>query len=243
MAFFSKSLYKDVGQNWKGVAALYLLLLLAITWLPGTFQIKQGIDNFVDKEAPKILKQIPEITIKDGKASIDKPVPYVIRDPDTGKPIIIIDTSGKVTSIADSPAHVLMTGTEVMYKKNKDEIRTYSFEKVKDMTFGQAQIKNLLSHAKWVILLLYPMLLLASFCYRIIQALIYGAIGVIFSKIAGAELTFQQTMRIAIVAITPAVLLSTVLDYQGIHYPYQFTSYFIISMVYLFFGVSSNKKS
>lgn len=35
LSFFSKSLYQDVAKNWKGTGLAYLLLLLALAWVPG----------------------------------------------------------------------------------------------------------------------------------------------------------------------------------------------------------------
>ncbi|TKJ38924.1 MAG: hypothetical protein CEE38_04300 [Planctomycetes bacterium B3_Pla] len=71
-SFFSKELYRDVGMHWKGVNFLYLLLLLAICLLPTTIKMYIGFANFANNEAPAIIEQIPEITINNGKVSINE---------------------------------------------------------------------------------------------------------------------------------------------------------------------------
>ena len=38
LSFFSKSLYRDVGKNWRGTGLLYLLLIIALLWIPSTDQ-------------------------------------------------------------------------------------------------------------------------------------------------------------------------------------------------------------
>jgi len=65
LAFFSKSLYQDVGRNWKGIGASYLLLLLALCWLPIAWQAHASLDAFIQREAPGLVKQVPEVKVKD----------------------------------------------------------------------------------------------------------------------------------------------------------------------------------
>ena len=72
VSFFSKELYRDGGMHWKGVNFLYLLLLLAICLLPKTIKMYIGFANFANNEAPTIIEQIPEITINNGKVSINE---------------------------------------------------------------------------------------------------------------------------------------------------------------------------
>lgn len=242
MSFFSKDLYKDVGKNWGGIAALYLLLLMALSWIPNMFLIKSNFDLFTQKEAPMIIDQIPTITIQDGKLSIDKPVPYTIKDPETKKPIIIIDTSGKYTDIQQAKVPMLVTQDKVMtYQPKQNEIRTYSLENTPNMTLDNNQLNSLITKATWwLMLVIYPVVVLMTFLYRIIQALIYGALGMIFVKILGASLTYQQSMRLAIVAVTPAIILATIFDFFYINIPYELTFYFLVSMGYLFFAIKSN---
>jgi len=84
LAFGSKSFYRDVGRQWKGVAFGYLILLLVVCWIAPVASIHFGFSNWIDTEAPKIIEQIPAITFNNGKASIDEPQPYRIVDPESG---------------------------------------------------------------------------------------------------------------------------------------------------------------
>ena len=81
MSFFSKSLYKDVARNWKGVNFLYLFLLLALCWIPETIKFQSGLSDFIKNDAPGIVEQIPEITIYQGEVSTDPPGIHSIKDP------------------------------------------------------------------------------------------------------------------------------------------------------------------
>ena len=125
LSFFSKKLYIDVSQNWKGVNFLYLLLLLAVCLTPTMINLHRGVSNFVDNEAPAIIDQIPEITITDGQVSIKEAQPYYIMDPDSNKPLAIIDTTGRIESLKETDALCLFTGNKVIMKKRNVENRTY----------------------------------------------------------------------------------------------------------------------
>ncbi len=108
LSFFSKELYIDVGQNWKGVNFLYLLLLLAVCLIPTMIKIHADVTDFVNNEAPVIVNQVPEIAITDGQVSIKETQPYYIKDPDSDKILAIIDTTGQIESLENTDALCLL---------------------------------------------------------------------------------------------------------------------------------------
>lgn len=242
MAFYSKALYQDVARHWKGIGALYLLMLLVITWLPMIFIGNLGVKAFIDHELPPYVAQVPIVTINNGELTVDKPVPYHIRDVETGKTVVLVDTSGKTQNLQQTSALVLVTKHEVMIRNTaKNQIRQYEFQQGIDFSFDKADVASWLQVVgKWLLIILFPLIIAVSYAYRIVQALIYGAIGLFFSAILKAKLSFQQSMRLAIIAVTPAVMLSTLFDFLGIGFPFMYVSYFALTLVYLFFAVYSN---
>ena len=38
-SLYSRDLYRDVADNWKGIGRLYLLLLLSLTWMPSAVRV------------------------------------------------------------------------------------------------------------------------------------------------------------------------------------------------------------
>ncbi len=75
LSFFSTSLYRDVAVNWRGTCFPYLLLLLAVCWIPGMINFQNWVSHSMEIEAPKIISQVPVITVADGEASIEEPEP------------------------------------------------------------------------------------------------------------------------------------------------------------------------
>ncbi len=238
LSFFSKKLYIDVGRNWKGVNFSYLLLLLAICWIPTMIKRHVGLADFINNEAPAIVNQVPEITITDGLVSIEETQPYYIKDPDSDEPLAIIDTTGTIESLEDSDAVCLLTKTKVMWKKNEFETQTIDLSKVEHFILNSERITGW-SHIvrKFLVVLIYPFALLGSYAYRVVQALIYAAIGLLFALSCKTALSYAALIRLAVVAVTPCIIVSTALGIGDASIPVYL--YPAAALLYLFFAVRS----
>ena len=238
LSFFSKKLYIDVGQNWKGANFLYLLLLLAICLIPTMINLHRGISNFVNNEAPAIVNQVPEITITDGQVSIKETQPYYIKDPDSDEPLAIIDTTGQIESLEDTDAFCLLTGNKVITKKSEFENRTYDLSNVKAFVVDSERITGWLQIGrKFLAVVIYPFVLLGYYMYRIVQALIYAAIGLLFASFCKTTLSYAALIRLAVVAVTPCIIVGTILGLTDTSIPHFL--YLVAALVYLFFAVKS----
>lgn len=239
LSFYSKELYRDVGLHWTRTGFVYLLLLLAICWIPLVIQFRLVLTDFVDIMAPPVIKQIPEITIIDGEASIKEPQPYYIRVPETADVLAIIDTTGTINSLYNTDAVVLLTKTTLIVR-NEIETRTFRLSEVGNYTLNQPIIWSWLDTGiKFFAPVFYPLAVLGSFFFRIIQALIYAAIGLLFASRIKAKLSYSALLRLAIVAVTPCIIVKTVLNVAGVHLPVAGLWYFLGAMGYLSFGVKA----
>ncbi len=244
LSFFSKDLYIDVGLYWKGVGFAYLLLLLAICWIPTMIKIHIGFSDFINNDAPTVVEQVPEITITDGQVSIEEPEPYYIKDPDSGDVLAIIDTTGTIKSLEDANAICLLTKTNIMWRQGEFEIRTIDLSKVKKFVLDSERIMGWLHTArKFLVIIIYPFALLGSYLYRIVQALIYAAIGLLFALWCKVTLSYATLLRLAVVAVTPCIIVSTVLGLAGVHLPYAGLIYLVAALAYLFFGVHATAQT
>ncbi|MHC4159706.1 MAG: DUF1189 family protein [Planctomycetota bacterium] len=202
LSFFSKDLYRDVGLHWKGLNFAYLLLLLAICWVPAIIKIHIAFSNFIDNEAPLVVEQVPEITITDGEVSIKEPQPYYITDPENDDILAVIDTTDTINSLEDTDALCLVTKTSVIYRKNELQTQTVDLSQVENFVLDSDRITGWLQIAKKLLAVtIYPFALLGSYFYRIVQALIYAAIGLLFASLCKARLSYAALLRLAIVAV------------------------------------------
>lgn len=241
-SFFSRDLYRDVGQNWRGITALYLLLLLAFCWIFETWVVHTKVSQFIANETPPFIEQIPEITIKDGNVSINEPEPYFINDPGSNNVIAIIDTSGQYTSLDGTLAYLLLTNNKLIGRKSETETRVYDLSQIDAFFLDQAVANKFVSIFKtYFPFVFYVCAVLCSFLYRLVQVLIYGALGLLLCKVANVSLDYQTLVRLAVISITPVVLLDTVLEVTGINIPFFWLICFAIAMFYLYVGVRANK--
>jgi hypothetical protein len=242
LSFFSKDLYKDVGQNWKGIAALYLLLLLACCWVFETWAVHVRVSQFIANETPPFIEQIPEITIRDGNVSINEPEPYFIYNPETEGVIAIIDTSGQYDSLDNTEAFMLLTNNKFIARKSEAETRVFELSGVDEFFLDQAKVNQYVSIFKsYFPFVFYVFAVIFSFIFRLVLVLMYGVIGFLFCKIANVKLTYQPLTRLAVIASTPVIILDTVLEVSNINIPFFWLISFVIAMFYLYFGVRANK--
>ncbi len=189
LSFFSKNLYQDVGRNWKGTGFAYLLLLLALAWIPTIVQMQLGLMHFVSHDAVGLINQVPRITIKDGTVTTDVETPYFIKDPDNGKIAMIIDLTGKYDSLDGAEAKILLTQHKVVTKQSNNETRIYDLSNIKDFWLDRARLAGWArTFGSTFAVILYPFCVAGSYVFRILQALLYGAIGLLFASQIGVRL-------------------------------------------------------
>ena len=241
LSFYSQPLYQDAAKNWRGAAFLYLLLVLGLSLLPTMVTMQRGMSKFVAEDAPGVLQQIPRVSIIDGEVSTDVETPYDIIDPETGKTMIIIDPDGGLDSLEGSDAKVLITRNQLIAKQRPRETRVYDLSGIKNFTIDRARVAGWLEAARvWLVPLLFPFILLALYCFRLFQAFVYGLIGLIFAKLLHVRLGLMASVALAIIAITPLLVLDTIFGVAKFQPPVWWLFGFIIAMCYLFFGVRAN---
>ncbi len=242
LSFFSRDLYRDVRTNWKGTGLLYLLFLLALTWLPVMVKLHRDIAEGVKQEAPKYVNQVPKITIVRGEVSIDRPVPYTITEPGSGTPLVVIDTSGKITSLEQTNADMLLTRNKFIYRQQRGtETRMYDLSHIDAFTLDRDMVDGWVrAFSHFFAVIAYPFALAGSFVYRVLQLLIYAAIGMLFVNMLKAPLDYQAVLRLASVSITPVIIFSTLHTLLGFHIPAFWLACFVLAMGYLFFAIKAN---
>ena len=241
MSFYSKNFYRDVAQNWKNYVFLYLLFFIALCSVVKTVKIHYALSDFLTEHTPAFISQFPAVTFSNGRASTDQREPHFIKDPKSGEDIIIIDTTGQINSLNDTRAVMLLTETELIIKKSDRETQVFSLSEIEDFRFDQDVVYSWLKIAqKWLAVVFFPFLVLGSFAYRLVQILILGVIGMVFANILKTDLEFQSLISIAVMAITPVVLLDTFMGPPNVSAVSWFSLCILISSGFLFFGIKAN---
>ena len=247
MSFYSADLYRDVGRNWAGSGVLYLTLLLAICWLPTAVRTHFGLQRFAATEGERIAAKLPEISIKNGIMESNPHGRHEIRDedPTPGRPastLIIDDTIDQVPSDLP-PGAVMLTRREFgNARATGGERRIMQLSAFGDFDITPGGIRRFISSMPyWVPPIAYVVCLIGSLIFRFVQACIYGALARMFARGKGVDLDFQAVLRIASVAVTPVIVLRTLIwFFPGEPYWYlRWPIAIIITILYLRFAAAA----
>lgn len=251
LSFFSKSLYRDVALNWRSGTVGYLFLLLTLCWLAvfaGAWLVLNVIHQLkVNQSIAYVLKitpQIPVIRIINGTVTTPENRPYLIKDPNTQQVLAIIDTSGKYTDLDKGPAQFLLTKNAMIGSfghQKKVETLASNLNMQVNPNQAPAAAETFQQYLKWHWLLLFPVFLIFSFLFRLFQAVVYALFGKVFTLMFNVPLTYGQVLRLSLVAITPVIIISTILTLANIEFPYQYLFNFVLAMAYLIYAILSNK--
>ena len=244
MSFYSQNLYIDVGKRWRGFGLLYLLLLSALVAIPWSVQTGLTLQkDYVERVLPSIQK-MPVIHYIKGKLSIDKEMPYIINDPATNKPVVIIDDTGKYTSLKNSPATVLMTSNQIFtqFKYSGTDVDTIGPELTFDLT-PKLILTQVERGKRLLFYVLYPTVVSILYATEITLLLVLAALGQFVTRVfTKYPLKYRQSMRLICVAATPQlslVIVTLLVDWTG---SLASTVVSLSLIAYYAFGVRANKR-
>ena len=239
MSFFSKRLYRDVGQNWKGSNLSYLFLLLAICWIPPTLTLRKDMIESLNSNQVQLINQLPDIRISNGRVEIDQKEPYFIKK--NGKTVAIIDTTGSMNYIDDDGVMALLTEDALIVRRGNNQFNTLDLSKVSYFHINK-QIAN-----QWIQMtknslapLSYGIFLLLSYIFTVLLMLLIAIVGLILSAMMHSSLKFSGVLRIAAAAATPSIILVTVSVALGRTIPG--LVYIAVTLLYLLVGIISCSK-
>lgn len=266
-SFYSTGLYQDVYARWKGVGAIYLLLLVFIVSSLSAYTGTKYFEKYIFSDegvelrneiSAEIISQMPTlIWDKSGVLSVEdeKPEGHVISITVEGEktPIALIDTDKSVDDWYGGDTRLLLNAKGVHVRESKGSKSRYwvdffdipfvlDKERATEMYEG---VSEWVKGNKLLIYLGYSafgiFMLFLAFIYRMVQSVILGGLGVLLQKIYKSNHDIQDLIRLSVVAITPALIIDTVLIHTGIGgMPWALSA--IISIGYLVFALRAVSK-
>jgi hypothetical protein len=234
MSFFSKRLYRDVGQNWKGANMTYLFLLLAICCIPPTLNLRKDWIQSLDGNQMQLINQLPDITIKNGRVMVDQDQPLYLKK--NGNPVVIIDTTGSMNYIDDDQIMALLTDSELIIRRGKNQFNTLDLAQVSEFHLNKQIATQWIQMTKNSLApLSYGIFLLLSYIFVVLLMLLAAVVGLILSAIIHSSLKFAGVMRVAAAAVTPSIILIAVSFGLGQSIPV--LVYIVITSIYLLAGI------
>ena len=185
----------------------------------------------------ELLNQIPDITIKNGRASIDQNQPYYIRR-SNGTPLAILDTTGSMNYIDDANVLFLLTEDNLIVRRSTTAFNTFDLAGITDLHINKQIVNGWVKATKSAIApLSYGLFLMLSYIFAVLVLLLVASLGLILSAALHNSLHFAGALRIAIVAATPAIIFITIS--ASLNYAIPSWAYLGITLLYLFIGIKS----
>lgn len=214
----------------------FLLFVTVILTAEYTYFINKGL-TFAVKWSEK---KLPVININKGIVSADVAQPYIM---DIESFVMVIDTTGKITSLDDYKQGVLLTKDKLITKKNAQETRTYSLANIEKFTIDQPFLKKAKKMLLWIIAPIMLVGMYFYFCFtRLIQIMFFSLIALIISSALKAKLVYKQIFNICVYAITPSMLLGLLLAIFPTKIPFFILIYCGVYLIYMIGAINAAKE-
>ena len=247
--FFSPGFYSSLVRNWAGIGIGFIVLLTAISYAVINVALIVPGQKIIEA-VPEIAGNLPEMTIKDHKLSIDRPSPYYVQfskgETDPAKPSpILIDTGYKATDLSalnkwmnDYHVALLVTADQAIIRENAGrDIKVYDFSSIPDTVIDH---DKWLSYGRkatfWIPLIVIITMALVLFTGSFIKVLFGALLLLLIDLFTHSMPTFDAKMRIAAATTIPPGLICLLLP----HIPW-FKSGLWIG--YLIFGAVAARRS
>lgn len=239
LSFYSKPLYRDVGHNWRGIGLLYLLFLSAVLCFVSLY-LYYAMSKTIAGHLEPLIAQLPTITVQQGKISIDKPTPYLIKTPNNNV-IAVIDTSGQSNSLETTHAWILLTQDKLLIQRSANQTTSYDLSNLHNNVYTPEKVAGYMQIlVPTLVGAIFVLTFLLEFIRNLVVVLLLAGIAKIFTH---TTLTYKTVCRLGAIAITPALILATLLSLLYFKLPYAWLIYFPLTLAYLLYGIEANKKT
>lgn len=235
-SLFLPAFYRHVARSWGGIGILYLLLLFTLTWIPPLVKFHLKLRELAEVEFPKYAKDIPDVSIKNGKVSSPAPQPFEVKD-ERGNVVFVLDTTGKINNLDQTKAMILLTENKLYQRDQMNNIQIHDLSTFPDFELNSERLQDWADGgATWLPISVFPFCLFGSMIRGIIIMLLASIAGLIFNAAFNAKMTYGGLLRFGAVGMTLSAYISTVLWTMWISVPFWFFICLGLTIAYVGFG-------
>lgn len=236
-SFFSREFFRKTAFEGKGSGILYLFLIVMLSTVVSTASACIRFCKVVESaEFEGFVRQFPDMAVRNGRLSINKPSPYRINldggEDEKKNRAIVFDTTGKTRTTED--AGILVTAEGILVEGQKEALPWSRLSN--DFDFKSSDIKNILKSCAIAFFIIGVILVPVFWSGHVLQALIYAALGLLMDQKACG---YRTAVRLSSVCLTPAIVLSTLFDVVGWKPPLWGLLTVPVCLGYLFFAYQS----
>lgn len=249
----SPAFYLAVFQDKAGgIGFRYLLKLFALCWLVVSVVLMVIIINAKTQpeDSPlmlpsmllhKLESQFPTITIESGNVKFDGEQPFTITDENTGKQLMVIDTTGTIRDLKNTDAQILLTRNQLKIRYESEEI-VYDIPKDLKATIDAEAIASWAQTADamlpYVPLMMLPFNVLSSVLQFAGRWFLFA--GFAYIALKNMQPKVPDCLRLSAYALTPSILLKMAMIASGFQpFGAPHVVIFGVGLLYLYFAVSS----
>lgn len=217
-----------------------VLFLLCITASAYFFvqSIVPEANRLIDRGLNLYDEHFPTISIQDGKASVDVEQPWRLDSKDADVPVVIIDTREETDldpqSILKKHSDVVILTRDMLFLKNKGEIRIIDLKNVPDFVINSENLRDLKKRmipkaATWAVVLLS----IYFFLSKTVQVLLFALIPLLVGKSGPEPPTYGASVKLAVYAMVPAVIVGSALFMSSVSYVLNTLVYLVVFLAVL----------
>lgn len=213
LSFYSRTLYREVFTQWKGIGFFYLLLLALIQSVVSTSQIDAQLNLAIRDYAPSIVSQIPTVMIQNGIASTPEPKAYEVINPQTQKRVALINTSlnKAPADLGDTP--IFLGKTSFQTFKSDGKVQEIEFKTIDSLKVEQADLLKILKFvANWGAYVLAPLMFALQTAVLMFEVIFFSLFTWISLRMMEPKVPYKTILRLTAVAITPATIFSLIFN-------------------------------
>ena len=211
-SFYDRGFYTAVLHYWRRFWFFYLLLVVVVTSLPGLALFRITLGTFMQDEMPGILSSFPPVEIENGRAVLPESVqqPVIIND-SQGRPAMVIDTTAG-GALRSSDAPLIFSRDKLIMQDGNEAVELLSFHSLQNLTLDSTALQEMTEfYRNWFLPFLIPVGLFVKLVVILIQIALFAGFGFLMARVRGMVIPYRGAWRLAVVAVTPAMLLQILL--------------------------------
>ncbi|MGE5417934.1 MAG: DUF1189 domain-containing protein [Acidobacteriota bacterium] len=232
--------YGELVKLGLGKAMGYLILLVLLVTIPVHIYQVYGSNGMVSAVSQLIDQNIPDFSLSNGVLQVDAEMPITIAE--TPQNLIVIDTSGRSNQsiLNDHPEGVLFTKDQMVVKQN-GQVQQISLSDLQ-VEFNKDDLFKVLPLIKTfgiVYIILGPFVI---WLIKMLQVFtLMGLVALIVSAISSAELSYTESVTVAVYAMTLPFLVQGLQKVLIPTFPYPCLLYYILFIICIILGVQGAK--
>lgn len=211
-SFYNPEIYRKAIVKWQGFGGKYMALVGLILAIILSISLYIAMNNFGKNEFPHIAKQIPPIELTGGHLSVEGEEPVVIQSRDK-KLKITIDTTKTENEMRQDKVQIGVGKTFIFFTDYQGNEKSFDLNNIKEnyKFTSKDVIDGWNKNTPIIRMIAIPFLWLGQFIDLVIEVVVIAVLSYIITAFMQEEYDFLTRMRLSVLAVTPAEILTTTL--------------------------------